>query len=138
MPATPTEVFHALVDGVPRLMLGDPSGLDGLAALYAGRTHVSHPFGDTPVLTSRDQLREHFRGITAAGFDRAEAVDRVVHATADPEVVIGEFRYTGLVRGRPFSVPCIFVLRVRDGEIVESRDYADHGAFARTEPEARA
>ena len=31
----------------------------------------------------------------------------------------------------PFNVPCIFVVRVRDGLIVESRDYADHVGFAR-------
>lgn len=30
-----------------------------------------------------------------------------------------------------FRVPCVFVLRVRDGEIVESRDYIDHVAMAR-------
>ncbi|QIZ34633.1 hypothetical protein [Saccharopolyspora sp. ASAGF58] len=31
---------------------------------------------------------------------------------------------------REFAVPCVFVLRVRDGQIVESRDYVDHFAFA--------
>jgi ketosteroid isomerase-like protein len=28
-------------------------------------------------------------------------------------------------------VPCIFVVRVRDGQIVESRDYGDHVGLAR-------
>ena len=28
--------------------------------------------------------------------------------------------------GEPFTIPGIFVLRVRDGKIVESRDYLDH------------
>jgi ketosteroid isomerase-like protein len=28
-------------------------------------------------------------------------------------------------------VPCVFVLRVRDGLIVESRDYIDHVGMAR-------
>lgn len=31
----------------------------------------------------------------------------------------------------PFAVPCVFVLRVRDGQNVESRDYVDHFAFAK-------
>ena len=28
------------------------------------------------------------------------------------------------------AVPCVFVMRIRDGLIVESRDYIDHVAFA--------
>jgi ketosteroid isomerase-like protein len=33
--------------------------------------------------------------------------------------------------GEPFALPGIFVLRVRDGEIVSSRDYFDHLTAAR-------
>lgn len=65
------------------------------------------------------------------GLERMEAVDRTVHITDDPEVVIGEFRYVGSAHGRPFDRPCIFVMRVRNGEIVESRDYSDHVGLAR-------
>ncbi len=54
-----------------------------------------------------------------------------VHETADPEVVIFEFSYHGSVSGRSFTVPCIFVTRVRAGVIVESRDYVDHVGLAR-------
>jgi ketosteroid isomerase-like protein len=134
-PATPTEVFHALADGVGRLVDGDPSEADRLASLYAEETFVVHPlapFGLDP-LTSRADLRRHFAGGPGrlAGIERFEAVARVVHRTDDPEVVIAEFHYVGTAEGRPFDVPCIFVLRVRDGEIVESRDYADHLGFAR-------
>ncbi|MFD0539341.1 nuclear transport factor 2 family protein [Actinomadura luteofluorescens] len=41
---------------------------------------------------------------------------------------MGEFRYEGIVveTGEPFTVPAVFVMRVRDGKIVESRDYLDH------------
>lgn len=78
---------------------------------------------DTPLLT-RDDLRRHF----AAGPEMTpiadyRAADIVVHETADPEVIVAEFRYLGSVGGRSFQVPCVFVMRVRDGEIVESRDY---------------
>jgi hypothetical protein len=47
-------------------------------------------------------------------------------------VVIGEFRYVGQFTdsGRAFDVPNFFVARVRDGLIVEGRDYADHASFA--------
>lgn len=54
-----------------------------------------------------------------------------VHGTADPEVVVFEFSYEGVVNGRAFSVLCIFVTRVRDGLIIESRGYGDHVGLAR-------
>lgn len=134
-PATPTEVFHALADSVPRLLLGDLSQLDRLAGLYAEQTHVVHPFAPfgVDVLRSRTDLRRHFAAAPeqVGDVDSWEAVDRVVHTTADPEVVVAEFRYVGQVRGRPLDIGGIFVLRVRDGEIVESRDYADHLGLAR-------
>jgi ketosteroid isomerase-like protein len=50
----------------------------------------------------------------------------------DPEVIVGEFGYaaTATATGETFHVPCVSVLRVRDGEIVEPRDYVDHAAMA--------
>ena len=123
----PREVFDRLIDGVAG------KGWDELLALYAPDAVVRHPFGppDGPVLRGREALREHFAAAAALPLEmRAE--DRVVHETADPEVVIGEFTYRGQFTdtGRAFAVRNIFVLRVRDGQIVESRDYADHVAFA--------
>jgi ketosteroid isomerase-like protein len=48
-------------------------------------------------------------------------------------VIVAEFEYQGTVAetGEPFALPGIFVLRVRDGEIVSSRDYFDHLTSAR-------
>lgn len=108
--------------------------LDHLASLYAEQTDVRHPFaplGDTPLRT-RAELRQHFADgpARAQGADRFEPVGQV-HETANPEVVIFEFSYVGSTNGRPFTVPCIFVTRVRDGVVVESRDYADHVGMAR-------
>ncbi len=128
---TPREVFLRLVQGVA-------SGeVDALPMLYAEQTDVRHPLSPTgaPPLTSRDDLRRHFE----AGAAIREQVVRfqpeaiVVHQTTDPEVVVCEFEYRGTVvaTGEPFAVPCVFVMRVRDGQIVESRDYGDHLAFAR-------
>lgn len=133
--ASPVEVFHALVDGVSALVMGDRDRIEGIVALYAEETNVVHPlapFGDTPLRTRAD-LRRHFAEGpgSATGAERFAAVDRVVHETADPEVVVGEFRYAGTVAGRSFEIPCVFVLRVRNGEIVESHDYTDHLGFAR-------
>jgi uncharacterized protein len=56
-----------------------------------------------------------------------------IHETTDPEVIVAEFEYQGTSpdTGEPYALPAIFVLRVRNGEIVSSRDYHDHLASAR-------
>jgi len=137
----PADVVRAVTDGVSRLVAGGLDDdereqlLDELAALYADTTDVRHPFapdGPEPLRT-RVQLRAHFAAAPArlAGLERFEPTAFVVHQTTDPEVVVVEFRYTGVVVGKPFDIPNIFVVRVRGGEIIESRDYADHVAFAR-------
>lgn len=138
-PASPEDVVRAVAAGVSRLIAGRLSEqeveaeLDALAGLYAEHTDVRHPFaplGDEPLKT-RAELRRHFaEGPAQPVAERFEAVGEV-HRTADPEVVVFEFRYEGSVGGREFSVPCIFVTRVRDGLIVESRDYIDHLGMAR-------
>jgi ketosteroid isomerase-like protein len=137
---TPEETARAVAAGVCRLMRGgltaaeEAAQIDELAACYAERTDVRHPLnplGDTP-LRSRAAVREHFAaGGRPAGVERYDVVADHVHATADPALVIFEFQYAGVIGGRAFTLPCIFVIRVRDGEIVESRDYADHVAGAR-------
>lgn len=140
-PKSPADVVRAVPAGVSRLVAGglDPQQrehqLDQLAALFAEHTDVRHPFaplGDKPLHT-REELRQHFAeapGLTQ-GVERFEPAGTVVHETADPEVVIVEFSYDGSAHGRPFSLPCIFVVRVHDSMIVESHDYSDHVAFAR-------
>jgi ketosteroid isomerase-like protein len=124
--ATPRAVFGRLIDGVAHRRWDD------LPGLYAEDAVVVHPFA-TPAepLAGREALRRHFTAAAAMDL-RMTTRDIVVHETADPEVVIGEFAYEGRVTttGRSFTVRNVFVLRVRDGLIVESRDYADHLAFA--------
>ena len=137
---TPEETVRAVAAGVCRLMRGgltaaeEAAQIDELAACYAEHTDVRHPFnpvGDTP-LSSRAGVRKHFgAGGRPAGVQRYDVVDDHVYPTPDPEVVIFEFRYAGVIDGRAFTLPCIFVVRVRDGEIIESRDYVDHVAGAR-------
>jgi ketosteroid isomerase-like protein len=123
--SSPAEVFRALVDGVAA------GRWEELPSLYAERTNVVHPFDPlrAPALRTRDELREHFRptGDAARRLERRPA-NVTIHETTDPEVIVAEFEYQGtnLDTGEPFTQPAIFVLRVRDGEIVESRDYFDH------------
>jgi ketosteroid isomerase-like protein len=129
-PLSPREVFLELVHGVC------DRRYDDLPRLYAEHTHVVHPFDPlrAPALVTRQQLKEHFSGARDhLGDVRFQPANITIHEAADPEVIVAEFEYRGTVpgTGEPFAIPGIFVLRVRDGEIVESRDYFDHVAMAR-------
>jgi len=130
---TPEQIFHRVVDGVSRLMAGDVTRVELLTQLYAQPTHVVHPLlhGYAP-LTSHADMRRHFAEAAqrAGQFSfRAEAIR--IHRTTDPEVIIAEFTYCGTGSAAPLAAHCIFVWRVRDGLIVEARDYIDYAAFAR-------
>jgi ketosteroid isomerase-like protein/uncharacterized glyoxalase superfamily protein PhnB len=140
-PAGAADVVRAVATEVGRLIAGgltpeeQEEQLDRLAAFYAERTDVRHPMA--PIvgspLRTRAELREHFARAAAqlSGIERFETVDAVVHTTGDPEVVIFEFGYAISAGGHEFTVPNIYVVRVRDGQIVQSRDYTDHVAMAR-------
>ena len=128
MTRNPREVFLALVNGVA------DARWDDLPELYAERTHVVHPFDPlraAPLLT-RDDLRAHFaRAAALRQGVRREPTNITIHETTDPEVIVAEFEYRSTIDGVVSLLPCIFVLRVRDGQIVESRDYVDHLSSAR-------
>jgi ketosteroid isomerase-like protein len=128
-PRSPQEVFLALVHGVAE------GRWDELPGLYAEQTHVVHPFDPlrAAALRTRDELREHFRPTDAGPRLHRRAANITIHETTDPEVIVAEFEYQGTVAetGEPFALPGIFVLRVRNGEIVSSRDYFDHVTAAR-------
>jgi uncharacterized protein len=132
---TASDTVRELVDRVTRLRNGDVSQIERLADLYAVQAHVTHPFhpeqaGSTTI--GRESLQVHFARLPQAGVSVTSSVeDLKLHTTADPEVVIVEFRYAGLVDQRPLNTRCIFVVRVVAGRIVESRDYIDHLASAR-------
>jgi ketosteroid isomerase-like protein len=128
-PRSPRDVFLALVDGVAE------GRWEELPGLYAEQTHVVHPFDPlrAAALRTRDELREHFRPSGAGPRLRRRAANITIHETTDPEVIVAEFEYQGTVAetGERFAQPAIFVLRVRNGEIVSSRDYFDHVTAAR-------
>jgi uncharacterized protein len=121
--ATPRQVFEALINGVAA------GRFDALPALYAEHTDVTHPFDPMrqPALRTRSELAEHFAlGASAAASLSRRPMNVLIHETTDPEVVIGEFEYLcSSEETGEFRIPCVFVLRVRGGEIVESRDYID-------------
>ncbi|GAA3383679.1 nuclear transport factor 2 family protein [Cryptosporangium minutisporangium] len=54
-----------------------------------------------------------------------------MHETADPEVIVVEYRLGGsLPDGSRRSAPFIGVLRARDGHVVRWREYQDTTAIA--------
>jgi ketosteroid isomerase-like protein len=113
-------VFEQLVHGVC------DRRWDELPELYAEKTHVTHPFlPGAAVLRTREELREHFAAAKVVGVE-FEAADLVTHEGTDPEVLVGEFAYQGDFGGQPVRIANIFSMRIRDGLIVESRDYGDH------------
>ncbi len=123
MAATPEQVLERLVAGVAERRWST------LPDLYAEDAVVDHPFG------LPEPTRFEGRAALAAHFDRAaglplrmRAENLVVHRAEDPEVVFAEFDYVGenTETGAAFRAGNIFFLRVRDGQIVESRDYSDH------------
>lgn len=129
-PRSPRQVFLELVHGVAA------NRWDDLPGLYAEQTDVRHPFDPLRAgpLSTRDELRQHFTPPAGAQPDLSRtAANIVIHETTDPEVIVAEFEYQGTTAetSETYSIPCIFVLRVRDGQIVESRDYIDHLGAAR-------
>ncbi|WP_037604331.1 nuclear transport factor 2 family protein [Streptacidiphilus rugosus] len=124
MSPSPREVFLRLVHGVAEGNWAE------LPELYGEVTDVRHPMAmpESEPLTGRRVLAEHFTAPPGAAESspRRRVVDVVVHETADPEVIVAEFAYefTGPDRA-PAKVPCVFVMRVREGRIIESRDYID-------------
>lgn len=122
MAATPREVLEQLMTGIDSGQWGE------LHLLYAEDAVVDHPF-DLPRpsrLVGREALREHFApGETLRREVRSCNVN--VHETSDPEVIVAEFdrEVHYLDTGRRFETGYIFVVRVRDGLIVESRDYTN-------------
>jgi uncharacterized protein len=123
----PEAIFRHLVFGVAAGTFAE------LPDLYAEDAHVEHPFHPLaePALVGRSSLREHFNAAAEAPHLPRTVENIHVHQTSDPEVIVAEFvyRFTKVDKAT-VDVPCVFILRVRDGEIVESRDYIHHLASA--------
>ncbi|HEY7485020.1 MAG TPA: nuclear transport factor 2 family protein [Streptosporangiaceae bacterium] len=125
--ASPREVFERVLAGVTGRRW------DELPDLYAEDTVVEHPYAmpKPSRLEGREAIRRHFAAGARLPLEMS-ARNVVIHETADPEVIVGEFDYVGRVTttGRTFTFSNIFVMRVRDGQIVTSRDYHNHFALA--------
>jgi ketosteroid isomerase-like protein len=126
--ASPTEVFHRLVDAIAERRQSET-----VDACYADDVVVEHPFmiPEPTTTRGREQLKERMRNLQHLPITM-EIADVVVHKTADPEVIVGEFKshITSKQTGKRITTSNILVLRVRNGLIVSSRDYHNHALLA--------
>jgi ketosteroid isomerase-like protein len=126
-PASPRQIVEALMRRI------SDERWDELDGLYAENAVVEYPFAlPAPMrLEGRDAIRRYFAA--AATFPlQLQTRNMVIHETADPEVVVAEWDYEGLVTttGRSFLVSNIQVSTIHDSKIVASRDYHNHLVLA--------
>ena len=104
---------------------------DGLADLFAPDAVIEFSFHGppgTPVrLEGREVIREYSRQVMASPLRLEDFEVAELYQTQDPEVVITEMRAKGTVTttGRPFTTTSVQIIRIREGHIVHSRDFAD-------------
>lgn len=143
--ASPREVLEQLIHGISNRRW------QALHLLYAHDTLVEYPFAlPAPArLEGREAVQRYFTAVARMPLE-LQARNIVMHETSDPEVIVAEWDYDGLVTttNRSFQVSNIQVSTVRDGQITASRDYHNHlvltdvlgrlpallAALAKTEP----
>lgn len=124
---TPRQVFERLLAAITSRPRVNPS------ELYAEDALVLLPFNlPEPLrLEGRAQLHARFAATAELPFE-LEPRNVVIHETQDPEVIVAEFEYHGRMidTDRTFDVANVVVMRVRNGQIVESHDYHHHARLA--------
>jgi uncharacterized protein (TIGR02246 family) len=122
--ATPADV---LAERRRLILSGDA---DGFADLFAPDAVIEVPFappGAPARLEGREAIREYARHVVASPLrlEDFEVAER--YETQDPEVVIVEMRAkaTLTTTGQSFAATSIQILRIREGQIVLFRDFAD-------------
>ena len=104
---------------------------DGLADLFAPDAVIEAPFAGPPGmparLEGREAIREYARQVMASPLQLEDYEAVQLYQTQDPEVVIVEMRAKGTATttGQSFTATSIQILRIREGHIVHSRDFAD-------------
>jgi uncharacterized protein len=107
---------------------------DGLADLYAPDAVVEAPFappGAPSRLEGREAIREYSRRVMASPLRVEDYEVTELYQTHDPEVVIVEMRGKGtmITTGQSFATTSIQILRIREGQIVLFRDFANPGVL---------
>jgi uncharacterized protein len=109
-------------------MSGDADGLADLFAPDAVIEFAFHGPPGTPVrVAGREAIRQYSRQVMKSPLLIEDYEVAELYQTQDPEVVIVELRAKGTVTttGRSFATTSIQILRIRDGQIVLWRDFAD-------------
>ena len=90
-------------------------------------------------LAGQEAIREYSRRVMASPLRLEDFEVAKLYQTQDPEVVITEMRATGTVTttGRSFTTTSVQIIRIRDGHIVHSRDFADPRILADVTGEPR-
>jgi ketosteroid isomerase-like protein len=120
---TPAEVFEQFRQA------GVRSDVDAFLDLLADDVLMEwmYPIPGFPSqMRGREQLREFYgRQSARVSNHRSTYRDVVLHESTDPEVVIAEYvrDMTAVDTGETTTKPCVAVLRVRDGKILNFRDY---------------
>jgi ketosteroid isomerase-like protein len=123
--ATPADV---LAQRRHLLLSGD---IDGFVDLFAPDGVIEGPFTGPPGvplrLAGREAIREYSHRIMASPLRLEDFEVTELYQTQDPEVVIVELRTNGTLTttGRSFSATSIQIFRIREGQIVLFRDFAD-------------
>jgi uncharacterized protein len=121
--ATPADVL------AERRRLTLSGDADGLAGLYASDAVIESPFapGAPARLEGREAIREYSRRVMASPLRLDDYEVTELYQTQDPEVVIVEMRGAGTLTttGQSFSATSIQILRIREGQIVLVRDFAN-------------
>jgi uncharacterized protein len=122
--ATPADVL------AQRRRLTLSGDADGLADLYAPDAVIESPFAPPGVpsrLEGREAIREYSRRVVASPLRVDEYEVTELYQTQDPEVVIVEMRAqaTLTTTGQSVAATSIQILRIREGQIVLFRDFAN-------------
>jgi ketosteroid isomerase-like protein len=104
--------------------------VDGLADLFAPDAVIEAPFappGAPSRLEGREAIREYSRHVMASPLRLEDYEVTELYQTQDPEVVIAEMRAKGTLTttGQPFAATSVQILRIRAGQIVRFRDFAN-------------
>ena len=124
---SPQEVHERLIHGIA------DRRWQVLHELYTHDTLVEYPLA-VPAperLEGRAAVQRYFAAVARMPLE-LQARNIVMHVTSDPQVIVAEWDYDGLVTttNRSFQVSNIQVSRVCNGQIVASRDYHNHLVLA--------
>ena len=127
--ATPADVL-ALRSQL--ILNGDADGFADLFAPDAVMEFAFHGPPGTPVrIEGREAIREYSRRVMASPMRLEEYEIAELYQAQDPEAVVVEMRARATITttSQSFTAMSIQVLRIRDGQIVLFRDFADPRGF---------